>query len=240
MGEQLAIGDVQHIQDDLLAMAGIVEGMLLESVDLLQRSDLAGLERLGEEERQISAKRLAIEMGCLKIIASQRPKGVALRSAVAMVEIASELERIAYHAKQVARANCLMLEHHLRKPLGSIHHLAAEVQVMLDRALEAFSQQDVSAARRVCDDAQAADALYRQVYQELLVVMNSRPRAANQAIYLSRAAYHLKRASDRVTGICEWVVFIVLGTMDAMVKLPPDPWRRASASDSIQTKSISL
>ena len=240
MLEQLASSDLQHIGDDLLAMAGIVEGMLLESVDLLKRSNLDGLERLSEDERQIGAKRLGIEMACLNIIASQRPKDVALRSAVAMVEIASDLERIAYHAKEVARANSVTVEHHLRKPLVSIHHLAAEVQAMLDAALEAFSGQNLEVAQRVWGDARAVDDQYRQVYQELLVEMNSRPRTANQAIYLSRAAYHLKRAADRVTGICEWVMFIVTGTMGAMVKLEPDVSQRAPLDDSLRTQSASL
>jgi phosphate uptake regulator len=84
------------------------------------------------------------------------------------------------------------------------------------------------------------DDQYRQVYQELLVEMNSRPRTANQAIYLSRAAYHLKRAADRVTGICEWVMFIVTGTMGAMVKLEPDVSQRAPLDDSLRTQSASL
>ena len=240
MVEQTTGADLQHIQVELLAMAGIVEGMLLESVDLLKRCDLAGLERLSEDEHQIGAKRLRIEMGCLHIIAAQRPKDIALRSAVAMVEIASELERIAYHAKEVARANSLTVEHHLREALLSIHHLAAEVQAMLDAALEAFSGQDLEVAQRVLSDAQGADILYRQVYQDLLAAMKNRPRTANQAIYLSRAAYHLKRAADRVTGICEWVMFIVTGTMGAMVGPQPEPCQRAPLDDSLQTQSISL
>jgi phosphate uptake regulator len=68
------------------------------------------------------------------------------------------------------------------------------------------------------------DALYEQVYEELLRVMKSKPRVANQAIYLSRAAYNLKRVAERVTGVCEWVVFSITGTMGGqVVPLQPRP-----------------
>ncbi len=38
--------------------------------------------------------------------------------------------------------------------------------------------------------------------------MKSKPRIANQAIFLSRSAYSLRRAAEQVAGISEWVVFI--------------------------------
>ena len=211
--EQEVSGDLQDLRGELMALGGIVETMLLESVDLLKRCGLDGLERLGEDERRIGGIRLAIEMGCMHIISTQRPKERELRTAVALIEIASELERIGEHAQRVARANSLTLEHHLRRPLVSIHHLATEVQAMLHKALESFVRCDVAAAESVLCDVQALDALYRKVYQELLVVMSSSPRVATQAIYLSRAAYNLKRAGERVTGIAEWVSFAVVGTM---------------------------
>jgi phosphate transport system protein len=213
VAEQTVSGDLQDLRDELIALGGIVEATLLHSVDLLKRCDLDGLERVGDDEQRICERRLAIEMGCMHLIVTQWPKDHALRTAVALVEIALELERIGGYAKRVARANSLTLDHHLRKPLVSIHHLATEVQAMLDKALASFVRCDVAEARSVFCDAERLDALYRKVYQELVVVMGTSPRLATQAIYLSRAAYNLKRAGERVTAIAEWVVFAVVGTM---------------------------
>mgnify|MGYP000464291672 CR=1 FL=1 len=79
-------------------------GLLIEAADLLPggNSDLQALERLGAEGRQVHKKRLAIEMGCLSLIASRRPLDGELRPLVAMVEIAAELERMGDHAQRVA------------------------------------------------------------------------------------------------------------------------------------------
>ncbi len=53
-----------------------------------------------------------------------------------------------------------------------------------------------------------------------MAVMKSNPRIANQAIFLSRSAYNLRRAAERVAGICEWVVFTVEGAVGADAPVP--------------------
>jgi len=206
---------LQQLEEDVLALGNLVEGILIEAADLLHNSDLEALERLGDEERHVHKKRLAIEMGCLSLIASRRPLDGELRPLVAMVEIAAELERLADHAQRVARANYLTADPQLRYPLASLYHLASEVQSQLDSALAAFARRDVDAARTVATQVQETEDLYLHIREELLLVMKSKPRIANQAIFLSRSAYNLRRAAERVAGICEWVVFTVEGSLEA-------------------------
>jgi phosphate transport system protein len=203
---------LQQLEEEVLALGTLVEGLLIEAADLLRVSDLEALERLGDGERQVRRKRLAIEMGCLSLIAS-RPLDGELRPLVAMVEIAAELERMADHAQRVARANYLTADPQLRKPLASLHHLAAKVQAFLDTVLASFAQRDAGAARSVAAQVKDTEMIHVQVRHELLAVMRSKPRIANQAIFLSRSAYNLWRAADRVAGICDWVVFAVEGSL---------------------------
>jgi phosphate transport system protein len=211
---------LQQLEEEVLALGDLVEDILVEAGNLLHVNDLDALERLKEEGRLVHRKRLAIEMGCLSLIGSRRPVDGNLRSLVAMVEIAAELERMSEHGRRVARANYLTADHQLRKPLASLHRLANEVQSLLDGALEAFVQRDASAARTVAGETRKVETLYQQVRGDLLAVMNSKPRIANQAIFLSRSAYNLRRTAERVAGICEWVVFIVEGSFTATQPAP--------------------
>lgn len=206
---------LQQLDGKVLALGNLVQGMLIEAADLLHHGDLDALEQLNEKGRQVHQKRLAIEMGCLSLIGGRRPLDGELRPLVAMVEIAAELERLADHGQRVARANYLTVDHQLRKPLASLHRLAAEVESLLEGALVAFAQRDVAAARTVAARTGEVEGLYQQIRQELLVVMKGKPRIANQAIFLARSAYNLRRAAERVVGICEWVVFIVEGSFGA-------------------------
>jgi phosphate transport system protein len=204
---------LRQLEHEVLALGDLVESILIQAADLLHDLDLDALEQLGDDGRQVHQKRLAIEMSCLSLIASRRPLDGQLRPLVAMVEIANELERLADHAQRVARANYLTADHQLRRPLTSLHHLAAKVQSLLDLVLTSFAQRDVDAARAVAADTRDVESLYQQVRHELFLVMKSKPRIANQAIFLSRSAYNLRRAAERVAGISVWVEFIVEGTL---------------------------
>jgi phosphate transport system protein len=224
----------QQLQDELLALGSLVEDLLIGSVDLLEWSDLDALERIGEDSRQIHKKRLSIEMGCLGLIAVRRPLDGELRPLVAMVEIAAELERIADHAQRVARANYLTADHRLRTSLSSLQRLAGDVQSLLDGALDTFSQSDAGAARTVAAGTREIENLYQQVRHELMAVMRSNPRIANQAIFLSRSAYNLRRAAERVAGICEWVGFAVEGSLAAGQPAPEFPAHPAEETSKTQ------
>jgi phosphate transport system protein len=216
-----ATDKLHQLEGEVLALGNLVEDLLIGAADLLHDGDLGALERLSDEERQVHKKRLAIELGCLSLLASRRPLGGDLPRLVAMVEVAAELERLSDHARRVARANCLIAGPPLHTSLASLHRLAAEVQVLLDGALAAFGRRDAGAARTVAAGVRDVERLYGQVRHELLAVMSSQPRIANQALFLSRSAYNLRRAAQRVIGICDWVVFAVEGSLEAGA--PPGP-----------------
>ena len=79
--------------------------------------------------------------------------------------------------------------------------------------MEAFIRRDVETARALPAEDDEVDALYNQVYRELMTYVMSDPRHIDQANYLLWAAHNLERAADRVTNICERVVFTVTGKM---------------------------
>jgi phosphate transport system protein len=208
------------LQEELLALGSLVEELLLQSVDLLRQSSLDALEKLGEDTRQIHKKRLAIEMGCLSLIATGRPRDERLRRLVAMIEIAAELEHIAEHARRVARVNYLVVNHQLRTAVDGIQRLAQGLLSPLSLALQALVEGNVSLADRSLAQLDDLSGQYEQTYEALLTVMKTKPRIASQALYLSRAAYNLMRASERVAGVNEWVVFSITGSMGQAVPVP--------------------
>ncbi|MEJ2211393.1 MAG: PhoU domain-containing protein, partial [Anaerolineae bacterium] len=55
------------------------------------------------------------------------------------------------------------------------------------------------------------DALYDQIYRELLVFMMEDPRTITQATYLLWVAHNLERIADRTTNIAERVIFLNSG-----------------------------
>jgi phosphate transport system protein len=216
----------QQLDEEVLSLGNLVEDIVISAADMLPRTEPDAMERLDDAVQQVHKGRLAIEMSCLSSIISRRPLDGQLRLFVAMIEIAAELERVADHGQRVARASHLGSDAQLRKPLASLHRLASEVQSLLDRALVAFAQRDADAARTVRAETQEIERPYQQVRDELLIVMKSQSSIANQAIYLSRAAYHLRRAAERAASICDWVVFAVEGSVGASEPTREAPARR--------------
>jgi phosphate transport system protein len=93
----------------------------------------------------------------------------------------------------------------------------AEIAVrMLRGSLEAFKLRDVEMARRVCDEDDEVDALYDQVYRELLMFMLGDPKTIERATHITWIAHNLERIADRATNICERVVYMVQGTYEEM------------------------
>ena len=208
--------ELQRLQDEILALGSMVEDALTESVETLKRRDFEGSRRLIAQDRLINEKRFAIEADALVLIATQQPMASDLRILASILVIATELERIGDYAKGIARINLMMGEGPLIKPLIDVPRMAEKARAMLHRALDAFIRQDAALARAIPAEDDEVDALFNQVYRELMTFIMADPRNIDQANHLLWAAHNLERAADRVTNICERVIFTVTGKMAEM------------------------
>jgi phosphate transport system protein len=205
--------ELQRLEDDLLVMANMVEEAIVGAVRTLKQRDLAGSRRVIAQDRAINQKRFDIEADCMVAIATQQPMASDLRTLAATLHIITELERIGDYAKGIARINLMIGEQRLVKPLIDIPRMAEQARSMLHQAVEAFVRRDGEAARVIPEQDEVVDALYNQVYRELMSYVLSDPRNIDQVNYLLWAAHNLERTADRVTNICERVVFTVTGEM---------------------------
>jgi phosphate transport system protein len=208
--------ELQRLQDEMLAMASMVEEAITASVDALKRRDMEASEQLIAQDRVINRRRFDIEADCLVAIATQQPMASDLRILAAVLDIISELERIGDYAKGISRINLMIGEEPLLKPLIDVPTMAEKARSMLHQALDAFVQRDVELARAIPKQDDDVDALYNQVYRELITYILADPKAIEQANYLLWTAHNLERAADRVTNICERVIFTVTGKMEEM------------------------
>ena len=213
MGRQSFEQQLQKLQEDVLVLGSMVENAIAEAVSALKRRDLEASRRLILADREINEKRFAIEAECLTLIATQQPMAGDLRIIAAVLEIATELERIGDYAKGIARISLMIGTEPLIKPLIDIPRMAEKTRDMLHRALEAFIRRDAAAARAIPEEDSEIDALYNQVYRELLTYIIADPRTIDGATHLLWAAHNLERTGDRVTNICERVIFTVTGEM---------------------------
>ena len=136
---------------------------------------------------------------------------VDLRTLAAILEIATELERIGDYAKGLAKITLKMGREPFVKPLIDIPRMAEKARSMLHRALQAFFERDTELARAIPGEDDEMDALYDQIFRELITFIMVDPKLVDRASYLIWVAHNLERAADRVVNICERVIFMVTG-----------------------------
>jgi phosphate transport system protein len=203
--------ELQQVKDDILVLGSMVEQATLDAMDALKKRDVKSSEKIYEQDRVINEKRFAIENQCMILIATQQPMARDLRLLASMLDVASEMERMGDYAKGVATINIRMGDQPLLKPLIDLPRMAAKAADMLHRALTAFINDDVETARAIPQEDDEVDALYDQIYRELMTFVIADPKTIERANYLLWAAHNMERMADRVTNICERTVFVVTG-----------------------------
>jgi phosphate transport system protein len=211
MARTLFTRELERLQDNILLMGSMVRQSLSDAVTALCERDLEAAKRIVAEDREINTRRFAIEDDCLILIATQQPAAKDLRLLAAILEISSELERIGDYAKGISKINLMMGPEPFVKPLVHIPQMCTKALDMLARALDAFVNQDVDAARRIPLEDDELDEMYNSVNRNLIAMIIKNPAITDHANYLSWVAHNLERAGDRVTNICERVVYTVTG-----------------------------
>ncbi len=203
--------ELEHIQDEVLVLGSMVEKATLRSVEALRARDVGEARAIDAEDVLLNRKRYQIEEDILRLLATQQPMAGDLRRLTAMLLIATDLERMGDYAAGIARICIEIADEPLVKPLIDVPRMAEKATSMLRRSLDAFVDRDVSAAQAIAREDDDVDALYQQVYRELLMLMLVNPRVIDQATRLLWVAHNLERVADRVQNICERVVFVATG-----------------------------
>ena len=205
---------LQMILDQVLVLGSMVEQAVLDSLDALKRRDLAAARRIYEADLHINEKRYSIESGCITLIATQQPMARDVRFLAAILEIITELERIGDYAKGICKITQMISEEAIDPVLiDELQQMANFGLDMLRRALDAFVIGDETTAREIPMEDAKVDRLYNQIYHKLMQQMTVDISTIDRANHIMWAAHNLERMADRVTNICERIVYVATGEM---------------------------
>jgi len=222
--------EMQQVKDEILVLGSMVETAILGSVETLKKRDLKEAEKILEADKDINTKRFEIESQLMILIATQQPMAHDLRLLASSMEIISELERMGDYAKGIANINLRMGDQPLLKPLIDVPRMAQKGADMLHRALTAFVEEDVETAKAIPQEDDEVDALYNQVYRELMTFVIADPKSIERANWLLWVAHNLERVADRVTNICERTIFIATGEMTEIKATDDEFWKQQKDS----------
>ncbi len=203
---------LQALLDQVLIMSSMVEDAMRQALAALKHSDLTAARQIYAADERINERRFALENEIVTLIATQQPMARDVRFLVAIFEIITELERIGDYAKGICKITLLIgaepVYPTIMADLTKMNDLGLD---MLRRALDAFMTFNATAAACIPAEDDVVDGLYNQIYRELMINMKSDITTIELANYLLWAAHNLERMADRVTNICERIVYVATG-----------------------------
>ena len=203
--------ELEELNQRLLQMAGCVESAIHRSVRSLMEQDKELAESVIRDEPQINRMEMDIDGFVTRLFALRQPVARDLRLLTAALKINTDLERIGDLAVHLAERSLSLMHHPLVKPMTDIPKMAALVQSMLHKCLDAYVRADAELAHSVLLSDDEVDQLRDAVYNELVAVMQKDSTVVPAAIDLIFMARNLERIGDHATNIAEDVVFLVKG-----------------------------
>ncbi|WP_319404208.1 phosphate signaling complex protein PhoU [uncultured Anaeromusa sp.] len=205
--------ELQGVRNDILQMGQMVITAIERSIQALVDLDMELACQVIQGDDAIDELELLLEERCVVLIARQQPLAKDLRILSTGLKISTDLERIGDHAFDIAKIAKRLGEGgngHV-KPLLDIPRMAGLATQMLRDALTAYVNMDVELADKVCQADDEVDALYNQLFRELLTYMLANPAVINDATQLIFVARYLERVADHTTNIAEWVIYLQTG-----------------------------
>lgn len=199
------------LRDDVLKLSYFVDLALDRAVQALRDQNVALARDVISDDDQINAMRYAIERQCYRLLALQQPAARDMRAVITAIHIVVELERIGDHAAHIAKTALELASEPQLKPLIDIPRMAQIMREMLKASLSAYLSWSAAEAQATLERDVEVDQLDAQLTRELLTFMLQDTANINRAMKLQWVSHNLERSADRITNICERVIFMVTG-----------------------------
>ncbi|MDF2592481.1 MAG: phoU [Clostridia bacterium] len=201
--------ELQELHLLMLKMCTVVEEALNNSVHALKSQDTSMAKSVIEGDDVIDDMEYQIEEKCLKLIALQAPMAKDLRFIATAMKIITDLERIADHAVDISKITVRLADEKYIKELIDIPRMGEVATMMVRESIDAYVKQDAEKAMEVSKMDDEMDALHKQIFSELLLLMMEDPKKIHQSTNFLFVSKSLERIGDYVTNICEKIIYAV-------------------------------
>jgi len=199
------------LQKELLEMGSSAQNSIRAAVESLEKLDEKAATQVIKNDDLIDDYLTKIDELSLRLIALQQPMASDLRIIGTALKIATDLERIADHAVDIAKITIRFAGEELVKPLEIIPQMAEIAIEMLQESLLSYTERDVHRAAALAEKDDRVDKLYSTVMQEIMGMMSSEYVRNRQLTHLLFVAHYLERVADHATNIGEGVIYMVTG-----------------------------
>ncbi|MCX7779856.1 MAG: phosphate signaling complex protein PhoU [Negativicutes bacterium] len=209
------LDELAKIRDEICDMGHKTVLSVEAAVKALTTLNAGDAQESRQYEKAVDTLNALIDKACIVTIATQAPAATDVRFLVASLKIASEIERVADYANNIAKSvQKRLLPEDVRPCLElmpEIEILGRKAAVMMTNAVEAYQKQDAELAGCVREQDAEVNKLRKAIIAKLalLNIGNAKEQAA--LLEINNAVRYLERVADRATNVAEWVIYIATG-----------------------------
>jgi phosphate transport system protein len=186
---------------DVVRLGALAGDAIRIAVEALERRDPASGARVIAGDDAIDELRRKVEASCIELIWRQQPVAGELREIAAMLEIATDLERVGDYAVDIAKHAIKLADVPLRPARVEIDRIAGVAHANLLDAMRAYTERDPDLAGQVIEADDEIDKLYKRGVKALQEEMQADPEMVKAGTRILFVLAELERVGDRANNI---------------------------------------
>ncbi|SER56815.1 phosphate transport system protein [Gracilibacillus ureilyticus] len=211
VGRESFQGELQQVEQLIIRLAKKTKEQLTLAVESLYDSDVEKAELVIQNDVDLDKLDLKINEEAIVLIARQQPVATDLRRLVVAIRISTDLERMADNAKNIAKSTVRLGKDHGMTVHPSIKEMKKIAIEMIDLAIKAYENEDISLARKLSEFDDMVDHMYSTMLRELLEETATEPQKIQHIMQMAFSGRYVERIGDHATNIGEDVTFLVKG-----------------------------
>ncbi len=198
---------LEVLRKELGDMASLVEKQIHESIEALNTNNIELADKVIKNDDMVDDFNRKIEEQCIKFMATESPLARDLRKIFTTSKIVTDLERIADYAVDICKIAKRVEATPLEEEITPILQMVDVLSEMLEKSIDAFLNDDMDAAYKICKMDDTVDAIYRNLFSQIFKKMSKDENMINKGTQILFVSKYLERVGDHLTNICEWIIF---------------------------------
>jgi phosphate transport system protein len=203
--------DLLELQGKMTEMTDLTVSALESSFTALKTKDIELALEVIDEDTAIDILETDINNFIVWLIAKEQPVARDLRKIIGALKITTEIERIADFAVNIAKATVRIGTSGSLLDITSLEQMKDISIKMLQSAVKAFFDEEMSLAREVEELDDQVDNYYDKNSKHMISYLLEHPEETNELIQLLFINRHIERAADHITNIAESAAYLIKG-----------------------------
>ncbi|WP_028399213.1 phosphate signaling complex protein PhoU [Ectobacillus panaciterrae] len=203
--------DLKTLQSKVIELGSLAKEALEVAMEGLRSKNVELALQVIDNDNRMDDLEEEINELALMLITKQQPVATDLRRIFVSIKIATDLERIADHAVNIAKSTIRLGEKKISVTLEDLEQMFKQANAMLALSIEAYKEENLASAKQIAEMDDVVDELYGKAVREFMASIPQKPEDINQITQLSFVARYIERVADHITNIAEDVFYLVKG-----------------------------